>query len=320
MGKRDYIFNYRVRNWPEYNRALVRRGSLTLWVDEQAINAWRASNDSGVRGGRPRTYTDTAIECALVVKAVFHLSLRSTQGFLESVVQLMGLEMPVPNYSTVSRRQAGLEVGLGLAPSTRARHVVIDTTGLKVYGAGEWYVRKYGMGRGRRRIWRKLHLGVDETTKEIVVVDLTTSNLHDGRHLPELLEHTPGEIDQVSADKAYDSRSCYEAILDRQAKPTIPPRRRARLTQSPDPPPSRAARDDVLHRIKAEGRYVWRTTRGATRQSLAENAMSRFKGLLGVKLTARRFENQQVEALIKCQALNRLTALGLPQSEQIPAH
>ena len=260
MGKRDYIFNYRVRNWPEYNRALVRRGSLTLWVDEQAINAWRASNDSGVRGGRPRTYTDTAIECALVVKAVFHLSLRSTQGFLESVVQLMGLEMPVPNYSTVSRRQAGLEVGLGLAPSTRARHVVIDTTGLKVYGAGEWYVRKYGMGRGRRRIWRKLHLGVDETTKEIVVVDLTTSNLHDGRHLPELLEHTPGEIDQVSADKAYDSRSCYEAILDRQAKPTIPPRRRARLTQSPDPPPSRAARDDVLHRIKAEGRYVWRVT------------------------------------------------------------
>ena len=189
--------------------------------------------------------------------------------------------MPVPNYSTVSRRQAGLEVGLGLAPSTRARHVVIDTTGLKVYGAGEWYVRKYGMGRGRRRIWRKLHLGVDETTKEIVVVDLTTSNLHDGRHLPELLEHTPGEIDQVSADKAYDSRSCYEAILDRQAKPTIPPRRRARLTQS-------------CRRVM-QGRYVWRTTSGATRQSLAENAMSRFKGLLGVKLTARRFENQQVE-------------------------
>ena len=240
MGKRDYIFNYRVRNWPEYNRALVRRGSLTLWVDEQAINAWRASNESGVRGGRPRTYTDTAIECALVVKAVFHLSLRSTQGFLESVDEqainawrasndsgVRGGRPRTPNYSTVSRRQAGLEVGLGLAPSTRARHVVIDTTGLKVYGAGEWYVRKYGMGRGRRRIWRKLHLGVDETTKEIVVVDLTTSNLHDGRHLPELLEHTPGEIDQVSADKAYDSRSCYEAILDRQAKPTIPPRRRA---------------------------------------------------------------------------------------------
>ena len=135
---------------------------------------------------------------------------------------------------------------------------------------------------GASSIW-----GVDETTKEIVVVDLTLSNHHAGRHLPELLERTPGEIDQVSADKAHDSRSCYEAILKRCAKPTIPPRRRAGLTQSPDPPASRAARDDVLRRIKAEGRYVWRTASGATRQSLTENAVSRFKGLLGVKLTAR---------------------------------
>ena len=176
------------------------------------------------------------------------------------------------------------------------------------------------MGRGRRRIWRKLHLGVDETRKEIVVVDLTLSNLHDGRHLPELLERTPGEIDQGSADKAYDSRSCYEAILYRQAKPTIPPRRRARLTQSPDPPPPRAARDDVIRRIRTEGRYVWRTASGATRQSLAENAMSRFKGLLGVKLTARKFENQQAEALVKCQVLNRMASLGLPVYERVPVH
>ncbi len=143
---------------------------------------------------------------------------------------------------------------------------------------------------------------MDETTKEIVVVDLTVSNLHDGRHLPELLERTPGEISQVSADKAYDSRSCYEAILERCAKPTIPPRRRSRLSQSPDPPPPRAARDEVLRRIKAEGRYVWRTVSGATRQSLAENAVSRFKSLVGIKLSARRFENQQVEAMIKCQS------------------
>ena len=161
---------------------------------------------------------------------------------------------------------------------------------------------------------------MDETTKEIVVVDLTQSNLHDGRHLPELLERTPGEIEQVSADKAYDSRRCYEAILERCAKPTIPPRRRARLTQSSEPPPSRAARDDVLRHIKKEGRYVWRTTSGATQQSLAENAMSRFKGLLGVKLTARSFESQQVEAVIKCQVLNRMVSLGLPLSERVPVH
>ena len=252
----------------------------------------------------------------MVEKSVFHLSLWSTQGFLESVVRLMGLELPVPHHTTLSRRQGGLEVGLCVRPRTEPRHVVIDTTGLKVYGAGEWYVRTYGMGRGRRRTWRKLHLGVDESTKEIVVVDLTTSNLHDGRHLPELLDRTPDEIDQVSGDKAYDSARCYEAILDRHARPTIPPRRRARLTKTPDPPPARLARDELLRRIKADGRYVWRTESGATRQSLAENAMSRFKGLLGVKLSARKLENQEVEASLKCQVLNRMAALVLPRSER----
>ena len=173
------------------------------------------------------------------------------------------------------------------------------------------------MGRGCRSTWRKLHLGVDETTKEIVVVDVTMSNLHDGRHLPDLLDLTPGQIDQVSGDKAYDSARCYEAILDRNARPTIPPRRRARLTKTPNPPPARLARDEVLRRIKFEGRYVWRTESGATRQSLAENAMSRFKGMLGVKLSARNFENQEVEASLKCQILNRMAALGLPSSERL---
>ncbi|NIW86593.1 MAG: IS5 family transposase [Gammaproteobacteria bacterium] len=189
MGKSDFIFKYRIRNWPEYNRALVGRGSLTFWIDEQAVSAWRNAAPVGVRG-RPRIYTDTAIECALVVKAVFHLSLRATEGFLASVVKLMGVELPVPDYSTVSRRQTGLEVGLRVASGARPRHVVVDTTGLKVFGAGEWYVRKYWMGRGRRRIWRKLHVGVDETTKEIVVVDLTPSNIHDARQLPRCwIEH-----------------------------------------------------------------------------------------------------------------------------------
>ena len=227
-----------------------------------------------------------------MVKTVFHLSLRATQGFLESVVELMGVALPVPDYSTVCRRQDGTRPGLALAPSAQPRHVVIDTTGLKVYGAGEWYVRRYGLGRGRRRIWRKLHVGVDETTKQIVAVDLTESNVHDGRWLPELLARTAGDIGQVSADKAYDSATCYEAILARGAVPTIPPRRKARLSHCAGPPPARAARDEVLRCIKAEGRYVWRTSSGATRQSMAENARSRFKALLGVKLTARRCASQ----------------------------
>ncbi len=173
------------------------------------------------------------------------------------------------------------------------------------------------MGRGRRRTWRKLHVGVGETSKEAVVVDLTTSNLHDGRHLPELLERTLGQIGQVSGDKADDSSRCYEAILDRRAIPTIPPRRRARLSRNADPPPPKAVRDGLLRRIKEEGHYPWRTSSGATRQSLAENTVSRFKALVGVKLSARRFDNQRVEAIVKRQVLNRMAALGLPTLERV---
>jgi len=167
---------------------------------------------------------------------------------------------------------------------------------------------------------RKLHLGVDETTrtKEIVAVDLTTSGVHDGPYLPELLEHIGGEVRQVSGDWAYDSGRCYEAILARGTVPTIPPRRNARFTNAKDPPPHRLERDAVLRRIKSDGRYVWRTSSGATRQSLAENAVSGFKTLVGVRLTARTFESQQVEARVKGQILNRMAALGMSQSGRVP--
>jgi len=150
MGKSEYTFRYRIRNWPEYNRALVNRGRLTLWFDQDAIAAWSDAGPSDGRG-RPRVYADAVIECALVLKSVFHLSLRATQGFVESVVTLMALDLPVPDYSTVSRRQSALDVELAVRPSDRRRHVVIDATGLKVYGDGEWHVRKHQAG--RRRTW-----------------------------------------------------------------------------------------------------------------------------------------------------------------------
>ena len=210
MGKSDYTFRYKVRNWPEYNRALVKRGQLTLWFDTEAAAAWRHPGPFEGRG-RPKVYADAAIQCALVLNSVFHLNLRTTQGFLQSIVALMALDLPVPNYSTVSRRQSAVDVRLSVGPTDRPRHVVIDSTGLKIYGAGEWHIRKHRTL--RRRTWRKLHLGVDETTKEIVAMDLTASNVHDARRLSSLLSKTPGSIGQVSADRAYDTGSCYEAVL-----------------------------------------------------------------------------------------------------------
>ncbi len=287
MGKSDYTFRYKVRNWPEYNRALVKRGQLTLWFDTEAVAAWRHPGPFEGRG-RPKVYADAAIQCALVLNSVFYLNLRTTQGFLQSIVALMALDLPVPNYSTVSRRQSAVDVRLSVGPTDRPRHVVIDSTGLKIYGAGEWHIRKHRTL--RRRTWRKLHLGVDETTKEIVAMDLTASNVHDARRLSSLLSKTPG---------------------------SILPRRNARCSRDSHPPPWRAMRDTHLRRIRTQGRYEWRKSNGCTRQSVAENAVSRYKAILGVSLSARTVKNQKVEAAIKCAVLNRMAELGMPRSERV---
>ena len=305
VGPNEYTFRYRVRNWPDYNQALIATGRLTFWFDEDAVAAWR--NAAPHQGpGAPKVYSDTAIQCALVLKSVFHLSLRATQGFVSSLLELLRLDLPVPDYSTVSRRQSSVMSSLSVSPSSRPRHVVVDATGLKVYGAGEWHVRKHR--HGRRRAWRKLHLGVDETTKEIVAVEVTPSRVHDCLLLPALLDQIPGRIGQVSGDGAYDTRACYQSILDREAVATIPPRRNARPSESVDRPDWRAMRDAHLGEIRRLGRYEWRISSGCTRQSLAENAMSRFKMAFEPKLSARRFDNQQTEAIIKCEVLNRMSS------------
>lgn len=311
MGKPDYTFRYKVRNWPEYNRALIRRGQLTLWFDERAVAAWRDTARSG-EPGRPRVYANAAIECALILKAVFRLSLRAAEGFLESVVTLMGLELPIPDYSTMCRRQAGLVVSLPAGLRSAARHVVVDSTGLKVYGAGEWRGGKYR--HTGRRVWRKLHLGVDETTREILVVDTTKSHAHDSRRLPTLLSRIADPIAQVSGDGGYDTRAAYEAILACGAVAAIVPRRNARTRTGANLARWRVARNATLRAIGVQGRYGWRRSSGGTRQSLAENAIFRFKTIFGGKLWARTFDNQQVEAAIKCATLNRMTGLGMPHA------
>jgi hypothetical protein len=178
--------------------------------------------------------------------------------------------------------------------------------------------RTHGAGDGKQGTWRKLHLCVDETTRDILAVDLTASGVDDSPHLPAVLGRVEGDVGQVSGDRAYDSGTCYEAILARGAIPTIPPRRNARLSRAKDPPPFRHERDAVVRRIRDEGRYPWRTSSRATRQSLAENAVSRFKALVGVKLASRGLGRQPVEVLVKSQVLNRMTALGMPRSERIP--
>ena len=302
---------YHVTNWREYNRALVARGSITLWIDEEVLAGWRATS------GKGRRYSDVAILAALSLRAVFGLTLRQTQGFLLSLTRLLGLAIEVPHYSTFCRRAGTLEVpGLTRPAGGGPLHLAIDATGLKVYGEGEWKVRVHG--KAKRRVWRKLHLGVDTTTGEILAHALTESQTHDGDELAGLLAGIDAPIAAVYGDKAYDAFDIHAAILARGARPVIPPRKGAAIRPPPrlkNPPPTRGA---AVARIAEVGRKAWKQETGYHRRSLAETAMFRYKTLIGPSLAARTFDNQKAEAAVAVHCINRFTALGMPRSVRSP--
>ena len=265
---------YRVRNWKDYNKALINRGSLTIWFDQQAINLWLNQQRSGKRG-RPLLYTAVAIHCMLTLKAVYHLPLRGTQGLMRSVMKLLELDLPEASYSTLSKRSTSLEVSLSRQATGEALHLVVDSTGMKVYGEGEWKVRQHGYS--KRRTWRKLHLGVDQASGEVLAVEMTDHETLDRRVMPALIEQVAEPISQVSADGAYDYKACYQAIATREARASIPPRADARMNgRVPF-----ADRDENIRRITEVGRKEWKQESGYHRRSLAETAVMRVKTIFG---------------------------------------
>jgi Transposase DDE domain len=302
---------YRLRNWKHYNAALVQRGSLTLWVSDDVITAWCNRERTG-KPGRPRTYSDTAVLCMATLKEVYHLPLRATQGLMESLLKLLGLDLSVMGFSQLSRRCATLEVALPRSKANAPLHLVVDSTGVKVFGEGEWKVRQHGYT--KRRTWRKLHLGADETTGEIVAAVVTTNNVADSQVLEELLEQVEGDIQQVSGDGSYDKRNCYAAISKRQAQAAIPPRRNAKIWQHGNTKQERLMRDENLRRIRQVGRKQWKQEVSYHRRSLAETQMFRVKMIFGERVSARQFAGQATQVLVRCAALNTMTHLGMPDS------
>ena len=200
---------YRIRNWRDYNRSLVNRGSLTFWISEDLLANWIEKQKSGGRGASPR-YTAAAMLAMASLKFVFSQAGRQTCGLVASIFQLLKVQLPVPDHSTLSRRMAGLEVGLPVKQSAKARHLVIDSTGLKVYGEGEWKVRSHGYT--KRRTWRKLHLCLDAATGEVIVAGASENSVSDCQMFPEILRAVAEEIEQISADGSYDRRKVYEAV------------------------------------------------------------------------------------------------------------
>lgn len=305
---------YRIRNWREYNASLRKRGSLTIWISAEAVANWTSDELTG-EPGASLTYTDLAIETMATIQAIYGLAGRQTQGFLESVFALMKLHLTVPDHSTLSRRRRQLTITLPVKDCSKSRHLVVDSTGVKVYGEGEWKVRQHGVS--KRRTWRKLHFCTDQATLEIVSVVASTNDLSDAEVLPDLLAGVPGQIEQVSADGAYDQRKCYDTLNQHGAKAVIPPRKGAKIWQHANSKADRQARDENLRCIRKVGRKQWKRESNYHRRSLAETQVLRFKTIFGDRLQSRQIDNQFKELLLKSALLNRLTHLGMPQSIKV---
>lgn len=310
---------YRVRNWRDYNRALVNRGSITFWFSEDCIKRWQNTERSGKRG-RPEKYSAIAIECGLTLKALLNMTFRGTEGFIRSLSELMGLNLAIPNYSLLCKRQRTLEVEL---PKPRIRReekltILVDSTGLKVYGEGEWKVRQHGTV--KKRLWRKLHIALNENTQEIEGFKLTDLGMQDWEGFEKLVNEIDKELGIVIGDGAYDRFPCYKLATTKKFDLIVPPQRNARNTEERKKKITKAnavflkGRDAVIKSIREIGRAEWKKAAGYHRRSLVETLMFRIKTILGSRLSSRLFENQKVETAIWCKIINHMTRLGMPTS------
>ncbi len=300
---------YKTNNWKQYNQALINRGSLTFWIDEEAIREWKQGKQ--YKRGRPRVFSDLAITTALMVKRIFSMPLRASQGFIDSVFKLAHLPLRCPHYSCISRRAKDVDVSFKTKTKGAIQHLAIDATGLKVYGEGEWKVKKHGTD-GKRRVWRKLHLAVDTRNHEIIAAELSLSTVADAEVLSNLLKQTRRKILEISGDGAYDTRDCHTAIRIRRAVALIPPREGATFWERGHP------RNLAVGCQKLYGSNKhWKKRYGYHKRSLSETAMYRVKQLFGGRLSLRNYNAQVGETYAMIKALNKLTGLGMPKTCRI---
>lgn len=300
---------YKVRNWSEYNEMLVNRGRLDVWVEESVLDNWFAP-PTGKRGAQPR-YTDQAVELVLQFGQVFGQKLRQTEGLVRSLFDLMLIDKPIPDHSTLSRRGETLTV---LLPKEEKAvlTIIADSSGLKVYGEGEWKVRKHGYA--KHRTWRKVHLAV--TPKgDIRAEELTENSLTDEEMLPDLLKQEPAKIDKFLGDGAYDKVSVYQLCQEREIKTiAVPPQSNAKIWRHGNFKAPPHPRDENLRAIRRSSRTAWKEQISYHTRSIVENTFFRWKTTFGDRLNARKLATQRTEARIKAVILNKMQLMGMPQS------
>ena len=302
---------YKVRNWKSYNEGLKQRGSLTLWISVDVVAQWKHQGRA-VRGGQ-RLYSELAIETCLVFRKVYRLPLRQTEGFMKSLFVRAGILAAVPDYTTMCRRSNGLKVDLSASGKGRVTDIVVDSTGLKVYGEGEWKVRKHGAG--KRRTWMKLHIALDSESQQIEAVTLTTNAVDDAAEVESLLGQIDKPVRSFRGDGAYDKDKVRKVLVKQNIIQVIPPQHNAVLDKKHRA--HRAERDKAIKMIEEIGREDWKKSVKYHQRSKAETVMFRYKTIIGDDLSARKIEHQKTEVTVGCKILNIMLQMTKPESVKV---
>jgi Transposase DDE domain len=312
---------HKVTNWPAYDASLRQRGSLAVWFSAEAVEAW-AAEPRTTRGRQP-WYSPLAILTALTLRAVFRQAFRQTEGLIGSIIGLLGLALRVPDHTTLSRRATTLEVPRPPRPSAGADggeaepvHLLVDNMGLRLCGgAGEWLVEKHGTR--TRRSWRKLHLGVDADTGQILASALTGREVDDGAQVGPLLNQVTDPVASFVGDGGYDQERVYVEVAERhpRAAVIIPPRSTAVPSDTAEAAPTQ--RDRHLQLIAENGRIAWQKASGYTKRARAEAAVARWERVIGDGLRSRADERRATEVAVAARALNRMLELGRPKYVRI---
>jgi hypothetical protein len=303
---------YKTTNWPEYEAGLRQRGSLTVWIAEDELKGWGPPKHGRRKPGGQVQYSNHAIEVALTVGMVFHLRLRQTEGFLRSLFTLLALDGRVPDHTTISRRAKKLGKLPICAPAgNKPVHILVDSTGLSIHVGN---LRKPP----KDRDWRKLHIAVDALTGEVIASDLTSKSAPDASRVPALIKEIERPLGSVCADGAYDTEGVYKAVenhtKDRSPRVLIPPKKNAQVRRASST--TRERNRNIRSRAR-HGKRQWHKRSGHTRRSMVENTFYRYKSIIGPTMRSRTLQGQRVESRVGCKILNRMAAMGMPESHRV---
>ena len=300
---------YKIKKWSKYNKSLINRGSLTFWFSDDSIKEWNPIPEQKV--GAPQQYSNTAIETFLTVRSVYRLALRQTEGFLKSVVRIMKLSIKIPSYSNIPKRYRGLKIPRFKVNSEENVNIIIDSSGLKIYGPKEFY--KYRDKLLRRRSWRKIHLAVDNRGS-IYSSKISSNKDSDSSMVVDLLNKIKENIETMKADGAYDTKKLYKKLKSNYPEtiPIIPPRKNARYSNGRGE--VKNSRDANILLIKSLGKRTWEEIFQFSKRNIVENVFYRYKTILGPKMRSRKLISQEIESMIGCNILNKMRTLGMPVS------